>query len=77
MNKDTIGQKIMEFTQENIGVELSEYEELRDSGVDSLSLVLLITGLEEVFGIQFNEDDLDPDKLVTLSDLVELVGKYV
>ena len=77
MNKDTIGQKIMEFTQENIGVELSEYEEVRDSGVDSLSLVLLITGLEEVFGIQFNEDDLDPDKLVTLSDLVELVGKYV
>ena len=77
MNKDTISQKIMEFTQENIGVELSEYEELRDSGVDSLSLVLLITGLEEVFGIQFNEDDLDPDKLVTLSDLVELVGKYV
>ena len=77
MNKDTISQKIMEFTQENIDVELSEYEELRDSGVDSLSLVLLITGLEEVFGIQFNEDDLDPDKLVTLSDLVELVGKYV
>ena len=45
--------------------------------MDSLSLVAVIVGLEEKFGIEFNESDLDPSKIVRVQDLVELVGKYV
>lgn len=77
MDSVMIKTRIMEFAQENIGVDVLEGEDLRECGVDSLSLVLLITGLEDVFGVQFNEDDLDPDKLIVLDDLVNLVGKYV
>ena len=77
MDSVMIKTRIVEFAQENIGVEVLEGEDLRECGVDSLSLVLLITGLEDVFGVQFNEDDLDPDKLIVLDDLVNLVGKYV
>lgn len=77
MDSVMIKTRIMEFAQENIGVDALEGEDLRECGVDSLSLVLLITGLEDVFGVQFNEDDLDPDKLIVLDDLVNLVGKYV
>ncbi len=55
----------------------AELELKTDIGLDSLSLVAVIVGLEEKFGIEFNESDLDPSKIVRVQDLVELVGKYV
>lgn len=55
----------------------AEQELKTDIGLDSLSLVAVIVGLEEKFGIEFDESDLDPSKIVRVQDLVELVGKYV
>ena len=55
----------------------AEQELKTDIGLDSLSLVAVIVGLEEKFGIEFNESDLDPSKIVRVQDLVELVRKYV
>lgn len=55
----------------------AELELKTDIGLDSLSLVTVIVGLEEKFGIEFNESDLDPSKIIRVQDLVELVGKYV
>lgn len=77
MNRESIKEKIVSFAQESIGVELEGDEDLREEGIDSLSLVMLVTGMEEVFVIEFNDDDLDPDKLTSLEDLVDLVEKYV
>ena len=48
-----------------------------DLGLDSLSLVAVVVGLEEKFGIEFNESDLDPDTIIRVQDLVDLVGKYI
>jgi acyl carrier protein len=72
-----IKNRIVEFVKDNFDVELLDGDDFRGSGVDSLSFAILIAELEDVFGIEFNEDDLDPLKLVVLEDLVELVGKYV
>lgn len=55
----------------------SEQELKTDIGLDSLSLVAVIVGLEEKFGIEFDESDLDPGKIIRVQDLVELVEKYV
>lgn len=55
----------------------AEQELKADIGLDSLSLVAVIVGLEEKFGIEFDESDLDPNKIIRVQDLVELVGKYV
>ena len=55
----------------------AELELKTDIGLDSLSLVAVIVGLEEKFGIEFDESDLDPSKIIRVQDLVELVGKYV
>ena len=77
MNRESIKEKIVSFAQESIGVELEGDEDLREEGIDSLSLVMLVTGMEEVFAIEFNDDDLDPDKMTSLEDLVDLVEKYV
>ena len=77
MNRKLIKEKIVSFVQESIGVELEGEEDLREEGIDSLSLVMLVTGMEEVFAIEFNDDDLDPDKLTSLENLVDLVEKYI
>lgn len=47
-----------------------------DLGFDSLRMVELIVALEEEFGIQFCEDDLDPAQLLTVEDLYVLTEKY-
>lgn len=48
----------------------------KDLGFDSLRMVELIIALEEEFGIEFCEDDLDPSQLQTVEDLYELTEKY-
>ena len=69
--------KIIALAYENTGVELSSDENLKASGLDSLSLVVLIAAIEDEFGFQFNDDDLQPDNLNTLSDIKQLVEKYI
>jgi acyl carrier protein len=48
-----------------------------DLALDSLSMVTLMIELEEDFEIRFDESDLNPFDLVRVSDVVELVKKYV
>ena len=48
-----------------------------DLALDSLSMVTLMIELEENFGIHFDESDLNPFDLVRVSDVVELVKKYL
>ena len=55
----------------------AELELKTDIGLDSLSLVAVIVGLEEKFGIEFDESDLDPSKIIRVQDLVDLVGKHI
>ena len=46
-------------------------------GLDSLSMVTLLIEIEDVFGIELNEADMNPFDLKTVEDAVSLVGKYV
>lgn len=48
-----------------------------DLGFDSLSIVELIVKFEETFDIQFDESDLDPQKIETVGDIYQLIAKYV
>jgi len=44
-----------------------------DLGYDSLTLVGLIIEIEEKAGIEFDISDLDPNKLVTVNDILALI----
>lgn len=77
MTREELTEKIIDLARENTGAELTDGAELKESGLDSLSLVTVIAGIEELFGFFFDDDDLQPDKLVSLSDLVELTEKYI
>lgn len=59
---------------ENI-IENHKFKE--DLGFDSLGLTELIIAIEELFAVEFQMDDLNPEYLVTVSDLHALIKKYV
>lgn len=72
-------QNIAEVIFETVGAENVEKEQdlKTDLGLDSLSLVAVIAGMEEKFGIEFDESDLDPSEIVSVKDLVDLAEKYI
>lgn len=74
-----IFKNVEEVINETVGGDsVSLNQELKtDIGLDSLSLVSVIVSLEEKFGIEFNESDLDPGKMIRVQDLVELVEKSI
>lgn len=46
---------------------------LENQILDSLSILKLISFMDEVFGIYFSEEELDPERLETVSRIIELV----
>lgn len=70
-------EKIIQIAKEETGVELSRSESLKESGLDSLSLVELVISIEAAFGFSFSEDDLQPESIETLDDLIKITEKYL
>ena len=59
-------------------MELCDDSKLKeDLGVDSLRLVELLVALEEELSIEFSLSDLDVNKFSVVSDIYDLVNKYV
>lgn len=48
-----------------------------DLAIDSLSLVETIINIEDDFGIEFKDSDLDPSHLITMDDICNLIIKYI
>ena len=48
-----------------------------DLGLDSLGMVMLLIELENSFGIELDESDMNPFDLVDVLSVVELVDKYI
>lgn len=59
------------------GEDVSLEDELASIGIDSLKRVELIVAIEDAFNIIFDDSDLDPGQLVTVSDIVQLTEKYL
>ena len=76
MKNDNLIYELQEIIKQELEVEVDREDNLKICGVDSLSLVLIISRIEEFYNVIFLEDDLDPLKLITLKDLASLVRKY-
>ena len=63
----------------DIGVEYdSVFDRIKeDCGLDSLSLVSVIVGLEETLGNEFDDSDLEPAELITVGNIIKLTEKYL
>ena len=77
MDKKDIEEKIIERAKQPTGSDIKSEESLKESGIDSLALVTLIVSIEDEFKITFSDDDLNPERLRHLSDLVNLTEKYL
>jgi acyl carrier protein len=47
-----------------------------DLALDSLRMVMLLVMIEDVFEIELDESDMNPFKLRTVNDVINLVSKY-
>ena len=74
-----IDMKISEILEEITGCQETEDNLLlaEDLGIDSLGMVMLLVELEDTFGIELNESDMNPNELKTVGDINELVCKYL
>ena len=63
----------------DMGVEYdSVFDRIKeDCGLDSLSLVSVIVGLEETLGKEFDDSDLEPAELITVGNIIMLTEKYL
>ena len=76
----SIKQQIREYITENIlfgdGDVIEENVSFQESGIlDSTGILGLISFVEDQFGIEISDDELDPEKLGTLSKLSNFVAK--
>ena len=60
-----------------IPVQSGEQTLMDDLNFDSLRLVMLLVALEDTFEIELDESDMNPFALITVSDVISLVMKYV
>lgn len=49
----------------------------RDLALDSLSMVVLLIEIENVFGIELDESDMNPFDLNTVGNVIDMVKKYI
>jgi acyl carrier protein len=69
-------QQLHQLLREQLTVDVPTPDtDLIDSGLlDSLGLVMLISGLEELFAIELPLDDFDLDRFRTLERIAEYLG---
>ena len=72
-------EKIREILFELSGIETTDNETSlqADLALDSLAMVMLLIEIEEEFGIELEESDMNPFELNTVQDIIDLVSKYL
>lgn len=71
--------KVIEVLEDLCLIEIEDTAKflVDDLSMDSLRMVMLLLTLEETFGIELDESDMNPFLLVTVEDVISLVRKYV
>lgn len=74
----TIFKKIKNILKELTSIEnISKTDDLKeDIGLDSLGMVTILLKIEDAFGFQLDESDMNPFELTTVNDIIKLVKKY-
>lgn len=73
-----ISEQVKSLIKEISGVDkITINKKLQDDlGIDSLGLITLLVEIEERFGFELEESDMDPFAMQTVSDVIKLVEKY-
>ena len=73
-----VNTKVKEIIKNMCGKEtiLLTYDLQLDLAFDSLMMVMLLLQIEDEFGIELEQKDMNPLNLTTVQDVVELVERY-
>lgn len=72
--KEKVIEIIRELTSQG---EINDDSKLvEDLSIDSLNMVLLLINIETAFSFALKEDDMNPYKLITVNDVINLVERY-
>ena len=73
----------IEETVKGILTELSGEELIKNTfrlqenlGLDSLMMVTMLVEIEDIFGIELDETDMNPFELSTVQNVIDMVSKY-
>ena len=69
-----IREQLLKLAEENLDIDTSNLDfesKISDMDIDSIDLVDFIMVIEEEFGIEFTDEELD--EIETLSDIVSLI----
>ncbi|MCT0500553.1 MAG: acyl carrier protein [Lactococcus cremoris] len=55
--------------------EIKDDDKLSSIGVDSLSIIEIIVGLEEKFNIEFDDSELNSEQLSSIPEILKLVNE--
>lgn len=71
--------KVIDVLQELCLTEIDDTAKslVDDLSMDSLRMVLLLLALEETFGIELDEADMNPFLLISVENVISMVRKYV
>ena len=77
MNKKELKQKLVELCLKEINIKVKFNDNLKEAGLDSLTMVEFIISVENTFKIIFDDSDLEPKNLNTLNDIARMMEKYL
>jgi len=73
-----IAEKVMYCIKEvAVTADIQTDDALVDLGIDSLSIVEILVILEDKFGVEFDDSQLNPDELTTVKNVIDLVGRHL
>lgn len=67
-----IKEKVFEIIENNVQIykELSPNDKIEDLGIDSLTFVKIIVAIENEFGFQFLDEELDKDAFTDINSFI-------
>lgn len=69
-----IEDKLIAYFKDNFDAEVTIKTNLIDDGIiDSMGVISLITFINQVFGVEFDMDDMTVDKLGTIASITKLI----
>ena len=79
MNEHEVFLKVVDILEEIGGTRVEDTSKtlVDDLAMDSLRLVTLLVMIEDAFEIELEESDMDPFRLVSVKDVIDLVSEYV
>lgn len=77
MDRLKITKEVIDLAYDVAEAQVLEDDNLKEYGMDSIALVSLIVEIEMKYNIIFTDDDLNPDNLITINNIVDMMEKYL